>query len=182
MLEVFTKRQNEFSLILLFKFYRIILCPKEIAKLNFLCMHTSKYFKILCWFIILFFVQSSLGCLLEEPLNDLAGLSHTEHHAAPDSGHNDHHQEKKEPKSHDHENELSEYCCDSSLFLFARSEKLVVQHPAKLLFPSTQIQIEYNVQIYLSINTNYLIVPKSTSPRTRDNYVLSCLLHAPPII
>jgi hypothetical protein len=150
-------------------------------------MHTFKYFKILCGFIILFFVQSSLGCLLEEPLNDLAGLAHKEHndglgHGDSQNEHGDHHQEKQVPKNHDHGDELSEYCCDSSLFLFVRSEKLVVQPSANLLFPSTQIHIEYNSQIYLSIDTNYLIVPKTTSPRTRDNYVLSCLLHAPPIV
>ena len=148
----------------------------------------AAYFKDLSWFVAGMFLLASHICVLEQPLMKFSEfIQHThqhisahEHNGASHSDHHGgHHDSSNQHEHHDHEAAF-DFCCDTILSPVANYTQFTIYKtfeyfdPA-IVLPATQISFQNHLN-----NIDISGSPEPVSFRNRDNYALSCLLHAPP--
>ncbi len=146
------------------------------------------YFKNFSWFVVGMFLLASHICVLEQPLLTLSEfIQHThqhnsthEHNESSHTGHHtDHHESSDHHEHHDHDAAF-DFCCDTILSPVVNSPQFIIYktveyfNPA-IVLPATQISFQNHLN-----HIDMAGFPEPVSFRNRDNYALSCLLHAPP--
>lgn len=141
-------------------------------------MKMSRY-KILYWLIIGTFILSAHACVIEEPVAALGELlfhsSHHSDHEHPAHGH--------QPATHDHHDENQQeldYCCSNILNLITHNRCPISFQSSEHLPAHTLLFADKFISEPTPISINFSGFGEFLSLRNRDNYALSCLLHAPP--
>ena len=129
--------------------------------------------------LIPFVVVLSLGlqaCLLEQTLAIAAEWFPHEHHGSEAQKHG----LPAPAHSHDQDSHEDSYCCDNSLNQFFGSKGSSDFYLA-YLWSSFMVSIESATLDYSGQSFHSCDSEQPLTVRARDEYALSCLLHAPPL-
>lgn len=148
-------------------------CRERIAKQsNNMRISPFKTVSIL-WIFTL--ILGSQICLIDYPLNFVTGLTHNRHESKTHE-----HEKHNGTNHHSDEQNTASLCCKDFLYLYLINSGLDNFKLAQQFLSEDSLPFELltsgSFQSYFYFSTP----TKTISPRLRDKYALSCLLHAPP--
>lgn len=122
---------------------------------------------------------SSQACLLEQAIALVLRPASHDHHTVDT-------QKQSQPTpshKHDTEGHESEFCCDNNLNFYIKSKILIrvdsIEQLDSISLSKSIVDFKEQTNSFqYSYNLHCLKTPNS--PRARDQYALTCLLHAPP--
>lgn len=139
------------------------------------------------WSMLFLYVISAQICSIEEPVELLRELLPHSHHASHDhnnvsqhaDGHN--HDQGHSHSNHTHGEQNDDICCDDiDNVTMPRSQEFTITRSIEYTFPPLLTIAPTPSYLNYLNNSEYLRARDPVSLRLRDNYVRSCLLHAPP--